>query len=102
MMSLQMAGQNTFFGIGTLEAGDFLLAPAQGDYRCAAGLPPAANWRPGRDGVFLSEPISDVIGGSACFITMMCTVWRELVAKEKAARESLPETGADTELPKKT
>ena len=55
----------------------------------------------GVDGVFLSEPISDVIGGSACFITMMCTVWRELVAKEKAARESLPETGADTELPKK-
>lgn len=34
----------------------------------------------GTDGVFLAEPISNVIGGLACFITMRITVWRELDA----------------------
>ena len=32
----------------------------------------------GADGVFLSEPISDLIGGVACFTTMMFTVYRRL------------------------
>ena len=30
------------------------------------------------DGVFLAEPISNFIGGAACFTTMMLTVWRKL------------------------
>lgn len=29
-------------------------------------------------GVFLSEPVSDVLGGLACFTTMMLTVYRKL------------------------
>ena len=32
----------------------------------------------GVNGVFWSEPISDVIGGSACFLTMWFTVYRPL------------------------
>ncbi len=32
----------------------------------------------GTDGVFMAEPISNVIGGLACFITMLATVWPEL------------------------
>ena len=32
----------------------------------------------GTDGVFLAEPVSNVIGGSFCFITMLCTVLPEL------------------------
>ena len=32
----------------------------------------------GAEGVFLSEPISDLIGGVACFTTMMLTVYRRL------------------------
>ncbi len=36
----------------------------------------------GTDGVFMAEPISNVIGGSACFITMMIVVWR-LTAPEQ-------------------
>ncbi|NLK27223.1 MAG: Na+-driven multidrug efflux pump, partial [Clostridiales bacterium] len=32
----------------------------------------------GTDGVFLAEPISNFIGGSACFITMMVTIWPQL------------------------
>ena len=32
----------------------------------------------GVNGVFLSEPISDLLGGGACFVTMMLTVWPRL------------------------
>lgn len=32
----------------------------------------------GTEGVFLAEPVSNVIGGSLCFITMLCTVLPEL------------------------
>ena len=32
----------------------------------------------GTDGVFMAEPISNVIGGSMCFITMLATVMPEL------------------------
>jgi len=34
-------------------------------------------------GVFWSEPISDVLGGSACFITMLLTVWRRMTTDEE-------------------
>lgn len=37
----------------------------------------------GTDGVFLAEPVSNVIGGSLCFITMLCTVLPELRQMEK-------------------
>ena len=36
----------------------------------------------GTDGVFLAEPVSNVIGGSICFITMLCTVLPELKRME--------------------
>ena len=29
-------------------------------------------------GIFLSEPVSDVIGGLSCFLTMYFTVYRKL------------------------
>ena len=32
----------------------------------------------GTSGVFLAEPVSNVIGGSLCFITMLCTILPEL------------------------
>jgi Na+-driven multidrug efflux pump len=32
----------------------------------------------GSNGVFLAEPISNLIGGSACFLTMYLTVYRKL------------------------
>ncbi len=37
----------------------------------------------GTDGVFLAEPVSNVIGGSLCFITMLCMVLPELKRMEK-------------------
>lgn len=40
----------------------------------------------GSDGVFLAEPVSNVLGGSTCFIVMLCTVMPELkrMAKENS------------------
>ena len=35
-------------------------------------------WGLGAYGVFAAEPVSDVIGGLTCYITMMCTVWQEM------------------------
>lgn len=32
----------------------------------------------GTDGVFIAEPVSNVIGGTACFVTMYLTVYRRL------------------------
>ena len=37
----------------------------------------------GTDGVFLAEPISNVVGGSLCFITMLITLLPELKAMKQ-------------------
>ena len=37
----------------------------------------------GTKGVFLAEPVSNVIGGSACFLTMLFTVFPELKRMEQ-------------------
>ena len=42
----------------------------------------------GYNGVFLAEPISNVIGGLACILTMYFTVYRPLAA-EQTNRASL-------------
>ena len=44
-------------------------------------LPYAMNM--GTEGVFLAEPVSNVIGGSACFLTMLFTVFPELKRMEQ-------------------
>ena len=87
MMSLQIAGQNTFLALGRSKQAIFfsLLRKAIIVVPLVYILPRIGGL--GVDGVFLSEPISDIIGGAACFATMMCTVWRELKAKEKEMRE---------------
>ena len=39
----------------------------------------------GTEGVFLAEPVSNVIGGSACFLTMLFTVLPELKRMEETS-----------------
>ena len=39
----------------------------------------------GTDGVFIAEPVSNVIGGSLCFLVMLRTVLPELKQMESAA-----------------
>lgn len=78
MMALQFAGQSTFVALGKSRQAVFfslfrkviivipltLLLPA------FSGL--------GTDGVFLAEPVSNFIGGTASFATMLITVWPSL------------------------
>ena len=42
----------------------------------------------GANGVFIAEPISNVVGGLACFITMFCTLWKELTYDDTHRGES--------------
>ena len=43
------------------------------------------NFHMGTSGVFLAEPVSNLIGGSICFITMLCIVLPELNADKNSA-----------------
>lgn len=78
MMALQFAGQSTFIALGKSKQAVFFSL-----LRKAVIVIPLTLWLPtvaglGTDGVFLAEPASNFIGGSACFITMIFTVWRKL------------------------
>ena len=88
MMALQFAGQNAFTALGKAKFAVFfsllrkvvivvpltLILPRIGDL--------------GVMGVFLAEPISNFIGGTACFVTMLCTVMQELKQGEKRKKSS--------------
>lgn len=78
MMSLQFAGQTTFVALGKSRFAIFfsLLRKAIIVVPLTLILPKLFGL--GTDGVFLAEPISNFIGGSACFITMMVTIWPQL------------------------
>lgn len=78
MMSLQFAGQSTFVALGRSRQAVFfsLFRKAIIVIPLTIFLPMA--WGLGVNGVFLAEPISNFVGGGACFITMMLTVWPQL------------------------
>lgn len=82
-MSFQFAGQSTFVALGKSRHAVFFSL-----FRKVIIVVPLTIflprlWNLGVDGVYLAEPISNAVGGLACFITMMCVVWRELDRKEK-------------------
>lgn len=78
MMAFQFAGQATFKSLNRAGYAVFfsvlrkaiIVAPLTFLLPQMAGL--------GVKGVFLAEPISNIIGGLACYITMRCTVMKEL------------------------
>ena len=76
-MALQLAGQSTFQALGDAKHAIFFSL-----LRKAIIVVPLTLWLPragfGVDGVFLAEPISNVIGGLACYTTMRLTVYRKL------------------------
>ncbi len=41
-------------------------------------------WDLGTDGVFMAEPVSNVVGGTTCFVTMLLTILPELRRMECA------------------
>lgn len=82
-MTLQFSGQATFVALGKAKHATFFSI-----FRKIIIVVPLAIFLPrignlGVNGVFLSEPISNLIGGVASFSTMMFTVWRRLESPEK-------------------
>ena len=75
MMALQFSGQSTFVGLGQSRQAVFFSL-----FRKIIIVVPLTLLLPrvgfGVQGVFLAEPISNFIGGLACFITMLFTVNR--------------------------
>ena len=84
-MSMQFAGQSTFVALGKSKQAVFfsLLRKAVIVFPLTLLLPMIGGL--GVNGVFLAEPISNLLGGAACFVTMMLSVWRELKRAEKIA-----------------
>lgn len=81
-MALQFAGQTTFQAVGDAKHAIFFSL-----LRKAIIVAPLTLLLPrlgfGVHGVFLAEPISNVVGGLACYITMRLTVYREIEGKIK-------------------
>lgn len=82
-MSLQFAGQTTFVALGKSRQAVFfsLLRKAFIVFPLTLLLPRLFGL--GVDGVFLAEPISNLIGGVACFATMVATIWPHLREEER-------------------
>lgn len=76
-MALQFAGQSAFQALGDAKHAIFFSL-----LRKAIIVVPLTLLLPrigfGVAGVFLAEPISNIVGGFACYITMRMTIYREL------------------------
>lgn len=78
MMSLQFAGQAAFVALGKARKAVFFSI-----FRKVVIVIPLIAFLPvflgnGTNGVLMAEPVSNFLGGLACFITMLFTVWPEL------------------------
>ena len=78
MMSLQFAGQSVFVALGKSKNAVFFSI-----FRKVIIVIPLIillpHWiHPGVNGIFMAEPISNFIGGLACYGTMFYTLWPEL------------------------
>jgi Na+-driven multidrug efflux pump len=78
MMSLQFSGQTVFLALGKSKNAIFfsLLRKAFIVIPLTFLLPKMFSL--GTNGVFLAEPISNFIGGTACFTTMLLVIWPKL------------------------
>lgn len=91
MMSLQMAGQSTAVGLGRSKQAIFFSLLRKAFIVVPLTLLLPRIFGLGVNGVFLAEPISNFIGGTACYVTMLFTIWKELKRKEKQKEtEPLP------------
>ena len=75
-MGLQFAGQATFTSLGKARHAVFFAVFRKIVIVLPLILLLSQFW--GVEGVLWSEPISNVVGGIACFVTMMMTVWKKL------------------------
>ena len=86
-MVLQYVGQTTFKSLNKHRQAVFFSLLRKGVYCCSADLSFALCAWHGTDGVFMAEPVSNVLGGCACFFAMLATVLPELKQMEKVNAE---------------
>lgn len=88
MMSLQFAGQSSYVGLGYSKKAVFFSI-----FRKVIIVAPLTVLLPylglGVDGVFIAEPISNFIGGTACFVTLLLTVWPEMTRLQRAKEKEM-------------
>lgn len=89
LMSLQFAGQSVFVALGKAKNAVFFSI-----FRKVIIVLPLILILPrafhlGTMGILMAEPISNLVGGLACFITMLVTVWPELSRKRQHKEERL-------------
>lgn len=86
MMALQFIGQTVFVALGKAKKGIFFSL-----FRKVIIVVPLTFILPrmgfGVLGTFAAEPVSNFVGGLACFTTMMLTVWPELTRGEKEQKK---------------
>lgn len=82
-MAFQFAGQSTFVALGKSRYSVFFSLFRKVIIVVPLTLLLPKLWGLGVDGVYLAEPVSNAVGGLACFLTMVCVVWRELSEKSR-------------------
>ncbi len=88
-MSLQFAGQSVFVALGKAKKAVFFSIFRKVVIVIPLILILPGLLRNGTAGVFMAEPVSNLIGGGACFITMLATIWPELSEKDNSKRRKL-------------
>lgn len=83
MMTFQFAGQATFVGLGKAKQAVFFSIFRKLIVEVPLVLILPRLFGLGVNGVFLAEPISDFVGGCACYTTMYFTVYRRLGRKDR-------------------
>ena len=82
LMSLQFSGQAVFVALGKAKQAIFFSVFRKVVIVVPLTLLLPRLWNLGISGVFAAEPVSNLIGGIACFGTMLVTLLPELSAKE--------------------
>lgn len=88
MMSLQYSGQCSFVGLGKAKQATFFSIFRKVIIVLPLTLLLPHFWGLGVMGVFAAEPVSNFVGGGACYLTMLRTVWPELDGKKIKKEEN--------------
>lgn len=93
-MALQVSGQTTFVSLGMSGKAVFFSLLRKVIIVIPLTLLLPRLWGLGVDGIFWAEPISNILGGGAAFITMLLTVYKKLdKAPRKDSRAALAKRG---------
>ena len=82
MMAFQFSGQSAFMALGKAKHAVFFSVFRKVVIVVPLTLLLPGFWNLGVNGVFLAEPISNAVGGLACFLTMYAVVYRKLPADQ--------------------